>query len=149
MNERNSDHNPPTGFDPDCKDCEDGAELTLKPASPSAEEILASDDPLEASDWTVEVVQASDVLLDREPGRMGRLEDDKYQILKLWAGVLQCGLGEGGQVPLTVLLPQMADEGYLFHKDVDLVETLNRWDNRLLTADNVLNLGELRLWFED
>ena len=125
----------------------DGGELTLTPASPSTEDILASDDTLEAVDWIVEKGSADPAGM--EPGRMGRLEYDRDQVIKLWAGVLQCGLRLEARVPLAMLLPQLAAGGYTFREDVDLAQTLKRWDSRLLITDDVLSIAELRLWFED
>ena len=60
----------------------DGGELTLTPASPSTEDIFASDDTLEAVDWIVEKGSADPAGM--EPGRMGRLEYDRDQVIKLW-----------------------------------------------------------------
>ena len=48
-----------------------------------------------------------------------------------------------------MLLPQLAAGGYTFREDVDLAQTLKRWDSRLLITDDVLSIAELRLWFED
>ena len=128
----------PTGFDPDCKDC---MERFGSPSSRphNIKEIIHHEDGRHT-------LVAEDGM---GPGRMGRLEYDQQQVVKLWAGVLRCGLREEARVPLAILLPQMAEEGCVFREDVDLMETLNRWDSRLLTNDSVLNLGELRLWFED
>ena len=97
--------------------------------------------------WVMELGSAAP--LGMEPGRMGRMDYDRHQIIKLWCGVVACGYREDARVQLSVLLPLMEVEGYVFREDVDLMETLKRWDSRLLTNDSVLNLGELRLWFED
>ena len=161
---------PRASFDPNCETCVnmggshlreiihgvggahtliglDGGEVTLTPASPSSEDILGSDDTLEEVDWIVKKGSAAPEGLD--PGRMGRLEDDQHQVIKLWAGVLQCGLRLEARVPLAMLLPQLAAGGYTFREDVDLAQTLKRWDSRLLITDDVLSIAELRLWFED